>query len=128
MSQRKVKKELDTPEEFEHALREELSVSADFDLPLSVLALRPRAPQGEFAPEVVRSALDALRVADLICQPGPAELLVALPNTETEDARVVEDRLRKALPEAAFGIVHRAKDDAPGTLVARARAAAKSGE
>jgi hypothetical protein len=62
------KKELDTPERFEEVLRDELSVSAEFDLPLSALALRAR--EG-FEPEAVRRALEAVRVADLICQPIP---------------------------------------------------------
>jgi len=117
---RKVKKELDAPERFEEALREELSVSADFDLPLSALALRA----GEsFGPEAVQRALEALRVADLICQPDPAEMLVVLPNTKAQDARVVEERLRKALPEAAFGVAVRDRGDKVETLLKRARGA-----
>ena len=77
-----------------------------------------------FEPETVRRALEALRVADLICQPDPAELLVALPNTKAADARVVEDRLRKAAPEAAFGVAVRARGDTVETLLKRARDAA----
>lgn len=101
-------------------------MSAEFGLPLSVLALRPRSSQATFGPEDIRLALEALRVADLICQPRPAELLVALPNTKTDDARVVEERLRSAIPAAVFGVVHRARDDRPETLLERARAAALS--
>ena len=71
---RKVEKELDTPELFEEVLRDELSVSAEFELPLSAL----RAKEG-FELEAVRRALEALRVADLICQPESAEMLVVLP-------------------------------------------------
>ena len=127
MPQRKVKKELDTPDGFEQALREELSVSAEFGLPLSVLALRPKDPQVGFGPEDIRVALEALRVADLICHPRPSELLVALPNTKTDDARVVEQRLRSVIPRADFGIVHRATDDRAETLLQRARAAARAG-
>ena len=118
---RKVKKELDTPERFEKALSDELSVSAEFDLPLSALALRAKE---SFEPEDVRRALEALRVADLICQPDPAEMLVVLPNTKTQDARVVEERLRKAVPEAAFGVAVRARGDKAENLLKRARGAA----
>jgi hypothetical protein len=128
MPQRKVKKELDTPEAFERALREELSVSADFGLPLSVLVLRVKDPRGSFEPETVRLLSQAVRVADLICQPDPSELLIALPNTEIGDARVVQARLRSTVPEAAFGRVHRAKGDAPATLLERARDAARASE
>lgn len=125
MAKRKVKKELDAPEAFEEALRDELAVSADFDLPLSALALRV----GEgFEPETVRRALEAVRVADLICQPEPHELLVILPNTKAEDARVVEERLRTAAPEAAFGVTVRAHGDTVETLLKRARAAATTPE
>lgn len=120
---RKVKKELDTVERFEEALRDELSVSAEFDLPLSALALR--AGEG-FEPEAVRRALEALRVADLICQPDPAEMLVVLPNTKAQDARVVEERLRKAVPEAAFGVAVREGGDKAENLLKRARAAVEA--
>ena len=118
---RKVKKELDAPERFEEILSDELSVSAEFDLPLSALALRAKE---SFEPEDVRRALEALRVADLICQPDPAEMLVVLPNTKTQDARVVEERLRKAVPEAAFGVAVRARGDKAENLLKRARGAA----
>ncbi len=128
MPRRKVKKELDAPEAFEQALRDELSISADFDLPLSVLALLTKDPRGRFEPEAVCLALGALRLADLICQPDPRELLVALPNTRMDEARVVEARLRRVLPESAFGVVQRAADDEPETLLERARGAAKAPE
>lgn len=119
---RKVKKELHSPEVFEQSLREEFSVAADFELPLSVIALRA----GEEGFEPVRSALQTLRVADLICQPHPAELLVVLPNTGAAGARVVEARLRSAVPEAAFGLVYRIEDDGPQSLLDRAAAAHSS--
>ena len=117
---RKVKKDLDTPERFEEVLRDELSGSAEFDLPLTALALRAT---DSIEPEAVRRALEALRVADLICQPDPAEMLVVLPNTEAQDARVVEERLRKAVPEAAFGVAVREGGDKAENLLERARGA-----
>ena len=118
MAKRRVKKELDAPEAFEQGLHDEPSVSAEFDLSLSALALHAEVA---FEPETVRRALEALRVADLICQPEPAELLVVLPNTEAGDARVVERRLREAAPEAAFGVAVRAGVDSVETLLERAR-------
>ena len=64
-----------------------------------------------------------MRVADLICQPDPAEMLVVLPNTKAQDARVVEERLRKAVPEAAFGVAVREGGDKAENLLKRARGA-----
>ena len=115
---RKVKKELDTPERFEEVLRDELSVSAEFDLPPSALALHARESF-----EVVRRALEARRVADLICRPDPAEMLVVLPNTKVQDARVGEARPRKAVPEDAFGVAVRGGGDEAENLIGRARGA-----
>ncbi len=97
---KKVRKELQDPEVFEEALREEISVSSEFMLPSSVLALRVG---GGWSVEATRQALDALRTADLVCQPETDETLGALPNTKTDDACVVEERLRKAVPGAIVG-------------------------
>ena len=116
---KKAKKELQDPEVFEGALREEISVSSEFLLPISVLALRLK---GGWNDEETRRALDALRTADLVCRPAPEEVLVALPNTETEDARVVEERLREAVPEAAVGVAPFARGDTVEGLIGRARA------
>jgi GGDEF domain-containing protein len=64
-----------------------------------------------------------LRAGDLIARTEPAEICVALPNTERADAEAVERRLRKVLPEAATGIaVHRVGDTVPD-LLSRARGA-----
>ena len=115
---KKVRKELQDPEAFEGALQEEISVSSEFVLPISVLALRV---EGGWSDEATRRALDALRTADLVCQPEPDEILIALPNTETDDARVVEERLRAAVPEAAVGVAPFARGDTVESLVKRAR-------
>ena len=115
---KKVRKELQNPEVFEGALREEISVSSEFMLPISVLALRV---EGSWSTEATRRALDALRTADLVCQPEPDEILIALPNTETEDAHVVEERLRAAVPEATVGVASFAQGDAVEGLIKRAR-------
>lgn len=51
-----------------------------------------------------------MRVAALVTRPGPEELLVALPNTVADEARVarvarvVEEGLCEAIPEVASGI------------------------
>lgn len=76
-----------------------------------------------FELEAVRRELEALRVADLICQPDPAEMLVVLPNTKAQDARVVEERLRKAVMEAAFGVAVREGGDKAENLLKRTRGA-----
>ena len=120
MGKKRARKKLFTVEAFENALREEISVSAEFDLPLSVLALRT---EGSWEEGDIRRALDALRTADLVARPGSEELLVVLPNTKTTDARVVEERLRKAVPDATFGIASYRRGDAYEALIERARRA-----
>lgn len=107
--------------EFERALKEEVAVSADFDLPLSVLVTRT---QHRWTPENMRHIVGALRKGDLITRTEPEEIAIALPNTEAGDAKVVEHRLRKALPEAAIGIASQEAGDTFTGLLYRARAAA----
>ncbi|MDP9426928.1 MAG: hypothetical protein M3P37_13095 [Actinomycetota bacterium] len=115
---KKVRKELQTPEIFEEALREEISVSYEFVLPISVLALRVG---GGWSAEATRRALDVLRTVDLVCQTEGDEILVALPNTEKNGALVVEERLRVAIPEAAVGGAPFAQGDTVESLIKRAR-------
>ena len=115
---KKAKKEIQDPEVFERALGEEISVSSEFVLPISVLALRV---EDGWSAEATRRALDALRTVDLVCQPDPDEILIALPNTQTDDARVVEERLRAAVPEAAVGVAPFAQGDTVDSLIKRAR-------
>jgi hypothetical protein len=114
------KKELQTNEEFEGTLGEEISVSTEFDLPLSVLVAVL-----DWTPESTRRALDALRTADLITQTADDELAIALPNTVSENARVVENRLRAAIPEASIGITAHKTGDTVPDLLSRARAAVR---
>lgn len=120
MATKRTRKELQTPEEFEKALREDVSVSAEFDLPLTVLVLMIEDGWRE---DSIRRALDALRTADLVTQPSNWELLVTLPNTKTADAYVVERRLRGALPEASFGVTAYRRGEAAEVLLERARTA-----
>jgi hypothetical protein len=121
VGKKRPKKELQTLEAFEKALREEVSISTEFDLPLTVLAL---VIEDGWREENTRQALDALRSADLVAQPDPGELLVALPNTKTTDARVVEERLRQAVSKAAIGIASRRQDEMVEGLLKRARSLA----
>jgi len=115
---KRTRKELQTLGAFEKTLREEISISAEFDLPLAALAL---VVESGWQEEDIRRALDGLRTADLIAQPGADELLVALPNTRTADARVVEERLRKAVPKATVGVAPYRRGDTVEDLLERAR-------
>ena len=122
MGKKRTRKELQIVEAFERALREEASVSTEFDLPITVLAL---IIEDGWREEDVRRALAALRSADLVAQPGPEELLVVLPNTETSDARVVEERLREALPKAIAGVAPYRCSEVAEDLLRRAQADAR---
>ena len=115
---KRTRDELQTPKEFEKALLEDVSVSAEFDLPLIVLALMIEDGWKEHS---IRWALDALWTADLVTQPSKKELLVTLTNTKTVDAYVVERRLRGALPEASFGVTVYERGEASEFLLERAR-------
>jgi len=118
---KKTRKELQTIEAFEKALREEMEISSEFALPLTVLAL---VIEGGWQEEDTRRALDALRTADLVAQPDPRELLIALPNTKTADAWVVEERLRRAVPKVTIGFAPCKQGEAAEDLLKRARAVA----
>ncbi len=123
MPNRKVKKELQTLEVFEKSLEEEISMTMDFDLSLSVLVVQRDDSWDEYS---TRLALGALRVADLVTATTPEEIFIALPNTSTEDALIVAQRLREAVPEARLGITpHYTGDNAPD-LLKRARDSAAS--
>jgi hypothetical protein len=111
---------LRSAEEFERLLAEEVSVSAEYGLPLALISLV--SPAG-WAPEMLGRVVRALRAADLVCHAEPAVLAVALPNTGPQDARTVGDRLRKAAPDARIGITVFRPGDAPQDLLDRAREA-----
>lgn len=123
MANGKADKELRVYEDFEKHLGEEISVTTDFDLPLSVLVALMRDGWDD---DATQSALGVLRMADLITSTAPEELAIALPNTSANDARGVEDRLRQAVPEARVGVTpHRTGDTVPD-LLRRAREAVAS--
>lgn len=81
--------------------------------------------EGGWVEDAVRRALDSLRTADLVAQPDLAELLIVLPNTPSGTARVVEERLDRAVPEAILGITAYTRNDSAEDLLGRARAARK---
>ena len=117
-----MRKELQTLEAFEKNLREEVSVSAEFDLPLAALAL---VVEDHWQEEDIRRAIDALRAADLVALlPASDKLLIALPNTKTADARVVEERLREAVPKTTVGVAPYRRGDTAEDLLERAQQAA----
>jgi hypothetical protein len=117
---KRIRKELQTFEVFEKSLREKVSVSAEFDLPLAALAL---VVEDGWQEEDVRRALDTLRAVDLVAQPAAEELLVALPNTMLADARVVEQRLREAIPKATVRVALFRRGDTAEDLRERAQKA-----
>jgi hypothetical protein len=103
---------------FERALEEEMSLSAEFDLPLTLLVVRVK---GELDPKTTRRLLESLRTAELVTLPTPSELAVALQNTDLDGARAVERRLRKILPDAEVGLATCEPDDEVSSLLERAR-------
>lgn len=125
MTERKIDNEPFSFEDFEKQLQEEISVTTDFDLPLSALVALVDGGWGE---DSIQRVLGALRVADLTAAAAPEELAIVLPNTTAEDARVVERRLREAVPEAKIGITSHQMGDSAPVLVERARRCAHAAE
>jgi hypothetical protein len=105
---------------FERALEEEMALSAEFDLPLSVLVVRV---EGGLDPETTSRLLGALRTAELTTLPTPSEFAVALQNTDLDGARALERRLQKILPEAEISLATREPGDEVSGLLERARGA-----
>jgi two-component system cell cycle response regulator len=54
--------------------------------------------------EVARRLSENLRMTDLLARIGGEEFLVALPNTSSEDAERVSDRLRRVIGEAPVAL------------------------
>ena len=120
MGKRRRPKEPLPPESFDRALEEEISISAEFDLPMTLLVVRA---EGEFDPETTRRLLGVLRAADLVTLPTRSEFAIALPNTDPGGARAVERRVREVLPDAAIGLAAREPGDDLSSLLERARGA-----
>ena len=95
-----------------------MALSAEFDLPLTLLVVRV---EGGFDSEKTRRLLDVLRTAELVALPAPSELAVVLQNTDPDGARAVERRVRKILPDADVGLATREPDDEVSGLLERAR-------
>jgi hypothetical protein len=116
-----VRKELQTPEEFESMLGEEIQVSSEFGLPLCILAVRlPVVTGADPEGEEFRRMLDALRIADLTTASSRVGLTAALPNTSPESASLVAERLRALEPGAEIREAAYTPGDTPQTLVQRA--------
>lgn len=109
-------------EDFRNALSEEMVVSADFSLPLTLLVVVLDRGWDE---ESIGRAVGTLRAADLVSRPAPSGLLVALPNTDPENARAAERRIREGVPEARIGLAVFERDDTVEGLVDRALADAR---
>jgi hypothetical protein len=110
------------PESFELALKEDMSLSDAFDLPLTLLIV---CVKGEFDRETTRRVLDVLRTAEPVTLPTPSELVVVLPNTTPQRARAVESRTLDVLPDARVGVALYERGDAFIDLLERARRAAE---
>lgn len=123
MGKKRARKELQSDEAFEKALREEIALSAEFDLPMTLISA---CVEGGWREDAVRRALDSLRAVDLVAQPDPDELLIVLPNTRAGIARVVEERLEKAVPEATLGVAPYARGNETGDLLEHARASRRA--
>lgn len=109
-------------EDFRDALAEEMNVSAEFSLPLTLLAA---VLDVGWEDESTGRAVGALRAADLVSRPTPSEIVVALPNTGPENARLVEWRIREGVPECRMGMAVFEPGDTAEALVDRAIAAAR---
>ena len=105
-------------ESFERALEEEMALSAEFDLPLTLLVVRANTG---LDPETTRRLLGAFPTAEFLTLPTPSELAVILPNTGPEGARADERRVREVLPDADIGQATREPGDGVYDLLERAR-------
>lgn len=110
-------------ETFELALEEDMSLSEEFDLPLTILVVRAK---DRLDPQTTRRLLDVLRIAEPATLPTPSELAVVLPNTGPDSARAVESRALEVLPDAGVGLAVYRPGDAVPDLLGRARSAAES--
>jgi hypothetical protein len=104
-------------EAFERALEEEMSLSAEFDLPLTVLTVRAKTVLDAGK---ARRLLGVFRTAEFVTRRTSSELAVILPNTGPEGARAVERRVREVLPDADVGLATREPDDEVSDLLERA--------
>lgn len=108
-------------EDFEGALRAEISISREYVLPLTLLVAR--FEQG-WNQDTMQQVLQVLRSYDLISQINSSELVVALPNTNANGATVVAERIMGIFRAICVGGAALAPGDAAPDLLRRARSAA----
>ncbi len=118
MEKRRRKRDPLPPETFVRVLEEELALSAEFDLPLTLLVVRA---EEDLDPETTGRLLGVFRTTEFVTRPGPSELAVILPNTGPDGARAVERRVREVLPDADVGLATREPDEKGPDLLSRAR-------
>ena len=112
MEKRRRKREPLPPEAFVRALEEKKALSAEFDLPLTLLVVRAKE---DLDPGTTRRLLGVFRTAEFVTLPSPSELAVILPNTAPDGApdgaSAVERRVRDVLPDADVGLATRREPD-----------------
>lgn len=113
-----MRKELQDSDDFYESVREEVRISSEFDLPLGALCVRLSDGPDE---DLTRRLLDGIRTADLAAAVSAGEIAVVLPNTSSENTRLVAERLLAVIPEASIDRSIREPGDTPETLLARAR-------
>lgn len=113
-----MRRQIQGPEDFDGAVREEIGISSEFGIPLCALSVRlPGGPDVE----LTRLLLDEIRAADPVTAVSPDELAIVLPNTPPGDARLVAERLLAVAPGAEIGEAFHEPGDTPETLLGRAR-------
>ena len=120
MEKRRRKRDSLPYEAFVRALEDEMAISDEFDLPLTLLVVRAGE---DLDPETAGRLLGVFRTAEFVTLPSPSELAVILPNTRADDARAVERRVRDVLPDADVGLATREPDEKVPDLLRRARSA-----
>lgn len=112
-----VEKGLASLADFEGFLTEELSLAVEFDLPLTVVAIR-RADGWD--DDSIRRALGVLRAADPAALADPEHLASFLPNTGAGGAGAVERRITEVLPETSLGFASHLPGDTAPEIISRA--------
>ncbi|MCG6871196.1 MAG: hypothetical protein LJE84_02805 [Gammaproteobacteria bacterium] len=99
-----------------------MSIANRYQRPLSVASLRPGDPAT--VSQVVDSSLQSLRTTDRIGHYGEGLLLVVMPETDIDQARMViqrlHDELQERAPLSAFGVAGFDSGDDLQALLARA--------
>ncbi len=113
-----VEKGLTSRVDFERFLAEESSLAIEFDLPLTVVAVRL---EGGWDGESARLALGVMRIADLATLATPEHVVAFLSNTAAGGAGAVESRIRETLPEASLGFASHLPGDTAREMTERAR-------